>query len=373
MKNSYFRFVVTLTFASTISSMAFAQCPLFENAQGILPAAQDGLAAIATGDLNADGRADIVTNKSVLINPGNGPFRSENLPFPSQMTRVALADLDNDGDIDVAGVGGNTVAVLLNDGSAHFSQYSSRQLGRLAIFNDIKISDLNNDGTKELLLSSAMVNKLVGFNWRNTSTQNNLFLPGSPIGLGLADLNGDGRDDIAIAAESLDGTALSAGLITVKNKRPLEISTVALATATLVHDIDLADFNGDGQMDAAIAVEDSNQDAALLLGGGDGTFVPGTTIDYPDLREVNTLLAADLDGNGTSDLAIGGGSGTPLVTLTGGGNGDFDICQRLGDHETVTDIASADFNGDGKLDLAVLRYLVTAPTDAVAILFNVTP
>jgi len=112
----------------------------------------------------------------------------------------------------------------------------------------------------------------------------------------------------------------------------------------------VGDFNGDGIPDLAYGVCESTPiGVVVLLGKGDGSFQPPVTSTTPVC--VGGLLVGDLNGDGKADLA--GLTSDGVMTLTGNGNGTFQVASVL----TLTggwSGALADFNRDGKLDLAFI-------------------
>jgi len=111
------------------------------------------------------------------------------------------------------------------------------------------------------------------------------------------------------------------------------------------------DFNGDHHVDFATANQVSNNVTVYLAFGG-GVFGGGTS--YPTLRGTNygSAVTADFDGDGILDLAVG--NMDPTVTLLHGrGDGTFDPPVAFGVDGQATSLAAGDFTGDGKIDLAV--------------------
>ncbi len=107
------------------------------------------------------------------------------------------------------------------------------------------------------------------------------------------------------------------------------------------------DFNQDGFID--VVVGDGNSGGpvtgiSVLLGNGDGTFQP--PVYYPFPNGVTAVVVADFNGDGKPDLAVAGGS---LLVMLGNGDGTFKAGINTG--ARVNLMAVGDFNGDGKPDL----------------------
>ena len=105
-----------------------------------------------------------------------------------------------------------------------------------------------------------------------------------------------------------------------------------------------ADFNHDGFLD--VVTSDGNNTVSVLLGNGDGTFQ--STINYP-VPQPKNMAVADFNGDGKLDLAIW--SSFSMVVMLGNGDGTFKppiAANAQGGAPVV-----GDFNGDGKPDLAI--------------------
>jgi FG-GAP-like repeat len=119
------------------------------------------------------------------------------------------------------------------------------------------------------------------------------------------------------------------------------------------------DFNKDGKLDLAVTASGSSGPVvAILLGNGNGTF--GTEVECPTAGSFS-VITGDFDGDGNADLAVGngyvGGGGDTISILLGKGDGTFKPYIPVpvpGDGDDV--LAAADLNHDGKLDLVVASY-----------------
>ncbi|MBI4183887.1 MAG: VCBS repeat-containing protein [Proteobacteria bacterium] len=124
------------------------------------------------------------------------------------------------------------------------------------------------------------------------------------------------------------------------------------------HGVVTGDFDNDGNQDMVVAdFVIAGPNVGVLLGNGDGTFQTASTVALGVLnRSPNEMTAADFDGDGNLDLAIQtGGIANQVVRLLGNGDGTFSAASAVGDSlGALVDIASADFDGDDNVDLAVV-------------------
>jgi hypothetical protein len=125
-----------------------------------------------------------------------------------------------------------------------------------------------------------------------------------------------------------------------------------------------ADFNGDGKLDLAVTDSTTNT-VTVLLGNGDGTFGPPSAISVGNGPVA--IVAGDFNSDGKLDLAVVNDLDGTVTLLLGNGDGTF--AQAAGSPYAVgtgpSQIVAADFNGDGKLDLAV----VTSANDGTVSIF----
>ncbi|MBV9574655.1 MAG: VCBS repeat-containing protein, partial [Acidobacteriales bacterium] len=163
----------------------------------------------------------------------------------------------------------------------------------------------------------------------------------TPSGLAVGDFNSDGKPDVVVAANppqillgNSDGTLQNA----------VPIDNIAAT------DVAVADFNHDGRLDVAFAVSGG---AVVYLGKGDGTFGSDATFSSGSSNQNGSprILAADVNHDGSADLILNTDAGVSV--LLGTGNGAFQPAKASSVPSGV--MAAADFNKDGRLDLAVLN------------------
>ncbi len=248
--------------------------------------------------------------------------------------------------------------MLLNTG-AGFSAPTLIQLQQCCSlgFGD---GDFNGDGHLDLAVGDGDIAVFLG-NGKGTFQQAVDYGAGVGDGLvSIGDFNDDGKLDViginvtgelSVLLGNGDGTF---GL-------PLNSSVGVYDTQAYV--LTLADFNHDGKLDVAAFVTNSEASQQpqleILLGNGDGTFSIGASYTFSFRPTV--IAAGDLNGDGIPDLVVGISAGTNLTAfvpasvevLLGNGDGTFQppIITVAGNE--VSSIAVADFNSDGKLDVAL--------------------
>ena len=172
-----------------------------------------------------------------------------------------------------------------------------------------------------------------------------------PMSVAVGDFNGDGIPDLA-AADLIDGGANGGVTILLgKGDGTFTTSGEVPTSGDYSWSVAVADFNGDGKADLAVA-NAASSNVTILLGNGDGTFVaqavsPATGA-YPQF-----ITAADFNRDGIPDLAVANGDDVVVTILLGNGNGTFTPAPSVNTDTGPVSIAVADFNGDGIPDLAV--------------------
>ncbi|MCH8839196.1 MAG: VCBS repeat-containing protein [Planctomycetes bacterium] len=285
-------------------------------------------------------------------------------------SRIVNADFNNDGKLDLAvvhptsnsGGFGNTVSVHLGDGTGAFaSPGTSFTTG--GSNTGLASGDFNEDGRADLVigaLDSQRVFVHLG-NGDGTFTQIGSVFVGVATDLTTADFNGDGHLDVATSRHSAGAVAVLLGTGTGSFNSP-----VSFSVGTNPRDILTGDFNGDSAIDLAV-VNSGSDNVSILLGDGMGSFGAANSFSVGDLPLYGTV--SDFDGDGNLDLATANRNVGTVSVLFGDGSGSFSSPLNLvvQAQPGLQDVQAADFNGDGKPDLAVV-----SDFGRVSVLLNTT-
>ena len=280
---------------------------------------------------------------------------------------AVAADLDGDGDIDlvVANEFGPNI-ILHNDGAGRFAEMSALLPDKLLDSEDIAVADFNADGRPDLLFVSEDTrdNELyLAVEGGYEDHSENFRAGGTSNAVASGDVDGDGDIDIVIGNNGQNDLLLNDGA---------GVFTLATATnlperASITQDVELADIDGDGDLDLVEANEDRNR---LLINDGRGRFTDESAARLPLrpglTREVSRDAdLADIDGDGDLDLyfanvpwAQNADPRDRLLINDGAGNFTDESASRLpGTPATTTDADFADIDGDGDLDIVTTRFL----------------
>jgi hypothetical protein len=322
---------------------------------------------IAVADFNGDGALDLAVtdfkspNVWILLGQGDGTFRAPvGYPLPfyfgNVQVTVVAGNFTASGNQDLAIGTALGIAILIGAGDGTFSPgasypgyaagYGMAALVKdgdvdLAVFNDtsdqppgISVLAGNGDGTFQPAVSYTGIGPPAG----------------PPV---VADFNGDGYPDVAVACEypgprTGSVMVLLGGAAGFPTTLTAAVNASSQSSGATIRDA-VADFNGDGKLD--LAVSQGGTDIQISLGNGDGTFQPGVLYSVPE--DVRTISMGDFNGDGTLDLAIGE-KRDQLTILLGNGDGTFHAgaTQMLPSNPTAA--VTGDFNGDGKLDLVLV-------------------
>jgi hypothetical protein len=368
------RVLVTLSSVFILGGTLLAQSSQFIEAPQYAVGTSPLAAAI--GDLNGDGKPDIViTNKvdetiSVLLNNGDGTFAPQVVYNVGGVpASLAIADLNGDGNLDVVValpvVGesqGSQIAVLYGKGDGTLRPYVLFSTGVAPQF--VVAQDLNGDGKPDLVVANVgkpgdlngTVSVLINNGSGKFPSHTEYATGVAPLALVVADFNGDHKPDLAVANScGSDPTCNVSTLGTVSILLGNGDGTFqAQSTLSVGYDPDAivaADFNGDGKADLAVG-NFNDSTVSVLIGNGDGTFKPKVsyTVDH---GQPYGIVAADLNHDGKLDLAVSTTGATTVSILLGNGDGTFQSHKDYWAGNGAGILAAADLNGDSNIDLVV--------------------
>jgi len=307
----------------------------------------NGPNSVAIGDLNGDGKLDIVVSNWCINNT---------VPCPS-----------------------GAVAVLLGNGDGTFRPATTYSSGGV-YGTDVAIGDLNGDGKPDIVVANcgnAANNHCIGaggnagilFGNGDGTFQPVVSMPLGGGGYGaiavaIADINADGKPDVIVAGDCASG---GCGGVLLGNGDGTFQPEIPFSSAGLIaFSLAIGDVNGDGKLDAVIGNQCANQacqtsTVGVSLGNGDGTLQPAVAYNsggiYPD-----GVAIADISGDGKADLVVANSSTSTTINqgdvgvLIGNGDGTFQpVVAYPASEFGAAAIKVADMNGDGKPDVVVVN------------------
>ena len=331
--------------------------------------------AVESADIDNDGDIDIVVNGEfdvasndpllkILKNNGNGTFAPAIDYTPARnFADMKLRDINGDGFVDlIFAPDGNFppyhFGTALNNGNGTFAPTVVTNVFSCGE-GTIDAADLDHDGDLDIVLTeeeTCQGGEAHIFIFRNDGNQNfvrmpDINLPGRlPHGLALAEVTGDSNIDII--------TVLSDGMGVFPGNGNLTFGAPIIST-TAPFKFKMADFNGDGLLDVGMIMQQPSfgtDSIGTALGNGNGTFQAvrtqtGSSV-FENLRISNDLEPGDVNGDGTPDLIVFNYASNDVSAFIGNPDGSLRPHQRYGIGNTPILGTLADFNGDGRIDVA---------------------
>ncbi|CAF1343751.1 unnamed protein product [Adineta steineri] len=285
---------------------------------------------------------------------------------------LAIADFNNDDhqDIVVMNFNPNSVGILFGKGDGTFGAMIllpvvlSEEFVFPPSFRCIA-SDLNSDGNIDIVFTKSsnpcLIAILPGYGNGTFAAETIISIGnvGCRLSIAIADFNDDEHQDIAVISDIDCYVAILVGHGNGSFKTPMTFST---GIYSFPSSIDVNDFNGDGYVDIVVANQ-GNYNIGVFLGKGDGTFGTQITTMMEHTNAVSWIAVGDFNGDGKMDVAGVCGSErgllfssipTFVIVFVGYGNGSFGQQMIFPTALYSVDyVVTNDFNGDGRLDLAI--------------------
>lgn len=336
----------------------------------------DGLVDVATTNNSDDVPSTSITVYQNVTQPSDyeiaiQKINSFNLNIAGGAKNITCGDLNGDGKPDlVVGKGGGQaerIYIFQNISTAGiaFAPFIAVQLSEVASSSTtrrLKISDMDIDGKPDIIMTDPGVGKV--FIFRNESTANSIEFPStarqsiqmdaqSLIGLDVADLNNDGKPEIICNSDKSDIFIIPNQSVvgTVKMGTP-EVKTIA---GTSLVNLKVGDLDNDGDKDIAVTNGGLNNIYVLVNSGSEDSFSFGTPKEFETGRVPWGIDFGDLNGDGLVDIVVGTAvSDDKLIYLKNISNDtkvSF-IPYGIGRNDVSFNVNISDFNGDGKPDIA---------------------
>jgi hypothetical protein len=286
---------------------------------------------------------------------------------------VVAADFNHDGKMDLATASVTRtleVQVFLGNGDGTFGPPTRYDVG--AGSGPLATADLTHDGNVDLVVVNGgndTLSVLLGNGDGTFQAPMNFATPPDPIALVLGDFNGDGKIDIA-TADVLDnqGSCVCVSVLLGNGDGTFQEPPIITPLTVTPYSMAAGYFNADKNLDLAVPQDfGSSSDVQILLGNGDGTFTVGTS--YPVGPSPQAIVAADFNKDHKTDLAVAEAEGMGVAVFLGNGDGTF---QGAVEYRVyfASDLAVADLNADGNLDIAVASDVNPLKAGAAAVLLG---
>jgi VCBS repeat protein len=337
-----------------------------------MPSLDRGTVFVAAGDVNGDGKIDLVAtgfdDTSVLLFTGNG---DGTFGEPATFTTgagswpwgIALADLDGNGTLDIVTSNNNSadVSVLAGDGSGGFADAVTFPAGSFPIA--VAVADVTGDGHPDIVTANAGstdVSVLAGDGALHFAAPQTLSIgpDAEPRALAVADIDGDGKTDIATANATTDGSEFpppelpGSVSILIADGVGGFASAVQLSTGAgegRADSVAIADVTGDGHADLVASRPNANS-AAVLVADGAGGF--GDAVLFPVGVGPGPIAVADVTRDGKPDILTGNAVGSSVSVLPGDGEGGIGFDGNFAAGTYPHAVVALDLDDDGHADVA---------------------
>ena len=338
---------------------------------------QAGYYAATIKDVNDDGIPDIISanysNVSVLPGKGDGTFAAKkDYPVANQSQSVAVGDVNGDGknDIVTASPSGGTnpssgrVSVLLGDGSGNFGTQTNYAVGDGAA--SVAVGDINKDGKNDIVTANTSSNSISVLLSNSSGSFSRTDIPlnsanSGPKSVILKDLDKDGNLDIITASPSGTNSNGSVSVL-LGNSNGTFATQTNYAVGYGASSVAVGDLNKDGRNDIVTASSGSGNGsiASVLLGNSNGSFAAATNYSLRSNIDPTSVAIGDLDLDGDLDVIVSGsGYGSESIMLNNGSGMLSSPTDNRSGYNYSSSVALEDLDLDGDLDMVLASYGVS--------------
>ncbi len=345
----------------------------------------DGSYMVAMGDLDGDGKTDLVTTNynsntiSIYHNTSSSgtistsSFASKiNFTTSGSPTSVAIGDLDGDGKLDIAvsNYDPHSISIYYNNSTSGNITINSflPNVDLVADFNpyNLAIGDLDNDGRADLIfIDNGVISAYRNIGSKGSITSNSfsqkvdVITTNSANAINIGDLDGDGKLDLIVGDYNTNVVSVYRNISTAGSLSASSFSATLDLTTTnqnTPYSISLGDLNGDTKLDIAAGLSDTNV-SVYQNKSTTGSLSFSSNVDFMTPSSYPTIALADMNGDGKLDL-VTGNYDTNTVSIfanigTGGtiSNSSFSANVDFATGSQPAIIAIGDLDGDGKSDI----------------------
>jgi hypothetical protein len=308
------------------------------------------------GDFNGDNIPDLaVTSLSdghvnVFLGAGDGTFLPRQAyDAGSTPENLAVGNFDGDGNLDLAVTTYNPSTLVILDGSGTGS-FELLHTYPCDYARAVTVGKFDASGNLDIALANEYTNAVsvfLGSGDGSFQAPRSYSVGGLPYAVAVGDFYNHNVADLITANEAGGGLSLLRGNGDGTFQPAVNVPVPAGGNPT---SLALGDFNGDGNLDVAVATP-ASYGLFVLLGNGDGTFQPPQFYGIGASR--GSVVTADFNQDSVPDLAAVSSNG--VAVLLGNGDGTFQAPRFFGAGDDPLFIATGDFNGDSFPDVVVVN------------------
>jgi len=283
---------------------------------------------------------------------------------------ISIADIDGDGklDLSVVNYSSNSVSIYKNTsniGTIAFASKIDYTTGSSP--TSISFDDFDGDGKTDLAVVNELSNTVSLF--KNTSTVGSISFTNKvdfstgyyPMSIAISDIDGDGKPDLAIANSnaSNQGTNSISVLRNTSSSATISFaSKIDFVTGSSAFNISIGDLDADGKVDIAVANSGSASISVFKNKSTVGTISLATRIDFTTGGTPENVSIADIDGDGKLDLAVANEGSASISVFKNTSTSSISFASKVDFATSVgpMSIAINDIDGDNKPDFLVANF-----------------